>query len=63
MSRVLRNRWKKDMGVNGSTRSDDPVKEDYNDLGEAKVDERLPEHERATARDKRSGHNLPGSWN
>lgn len=30
-------------------------------LDEAKVDEKLPEHERATARDKRSGHNLPGS--
>ena len=31
------------------------------EMCEAKVDERLPEHERATARDKRSGHNLPGS--
>jgi hypothetical protein len=37
------------------------VEEGYNDLDEAKVDEKLPEHERATARDKRSGHNLPGS--
>ena len=37
------------------------VEEGYNDLDEAKVDEKLPEHERATARDKRSGHNLAGS--
>ena len=30
-------------------------------INEAKVDKKLPEHERATARDKRSGINLPGS--
>ena len=30
-------------------------------VDEAKVDKELPEHERATARDNRSGHNLPGS--
>jgi hypothetical protein len=30
-------------------------------VDEAKVDAKLPEHERATARDKRSGINLPGS--
>ena len=34
---------------------------DSDEMCEAKVDEKLPEHERATARDKRSGHNLPGS--
>jgi hypothetical protein len=34
---------------------------DSDEMCEAKVDEKLPEHERATARDKRSGYNLPGS--
>jgi hypothetical protein len=34
---------------------------DSDEMCEAKVDEKLPEYERATARDKRSGHNLPGS--
>jgi hypothetical protein len=39
----------------------DEIEVDGELVDEAKVDEKLPEYERATARDKRSGINLPGS--